>query len=66
MSFAGGLYDRINALYTDQVKFECIDFNSLAIHHPLHAFDSMVGGREFGAYKISASEYIYRSCGWQR
>ena len=54
-------YDRMNALYTGQVKFERIDFNSLAIYRPLHAFDRMVGGREFDAYKLSASEYTCRS-----
>jgi len=61
VSFASELYDRTNVLYTDEVKFERIDYNFLAIHHPLHAFDPLVGGREFDACNLSASEHICRS-----
>jgi 4,5-dihydroxyphthalate decarboxylase len=60
MSFACGLYDRMNALYTGEVKPEGIDLNFLAIHHPRDVFDRMVGGHEFDASELSASEYICR------
>ena len=60
MSFACGLYDRMNALYTGEVKAEGIDLNFLAIHHPRDVFDRMVSGREFDASELSASEYICR------
>lgn len=60
MSFACGLYDRTDALYTGEVKAEGIDLNFLAIHHPRDVFGRTVGGREFDASELSASEYICR------
>ena len=66
MFFASGLYNRLNALYTDEAKFERINFNSLAIHHPLHIFSRVVGGREFDAFRLSALEYICRSSRYGR
>lgn len=57
--FACGLYDRMNALYTGEVKLEGSTY-FLAIHHPRDVFDRVVGGREFDAFELSASEYICR------
>ena len=50
----------MNALYTGEVKPEGIDLNFLAINHPRDVFDRMVGGKEFDASELSASEYICR------
>ena len=66
MSFACGLYDRMNALYTGEVRPEGIDLNFLAIHHPRDVFDRMVGGHEFDASELSASEYICRHAAGDR
>src|SRR5712671_1129346 len=60
MTFACGLYDRMTALYTGEVKADGIDLNFMAVHHPRDLFDRMVGGLEFDASELSASEYITR------
>lgn len=60
MTFACGLYDRMTALYTGEVRAEGIDLNFIAVHHPRDLFDRMVGGLEFDASEMSASEYVTR------
>ncbi|KAF2194027.1 hypothetical protein K469DRAFT_189810 [Zopfia rhizophila CBS 207.26] len=60
LTFACGLTDRMNALYTGEVRPEGIDINFLAINHPRDVFDRMVGNQEFDASELSASEYITR------
>ena len=60
VTFACGLYDRMTALYTGEVRAEGIDLNFMAVHHPRDLFDRMVGGLEFDASELSASEYITR------
>lgn len=48
LTFACGLTDRMNVLYTGEVQSEEIDLNFLAIHHPRDASE------------LSTSEYITR------
>ena len=47
LSFACGLYDRMQPLYTGEVKAEGIDLNFIAIDQPRPIFDRMSGGHEF-------------------
>ena len=44
LSFACGLYDRMQPLYTGEVKAEGIDLNFIAIDQPRPIFDRMAGG----------------------
>src|SRR5881227_2683256 len=47
LSFACGLYDRMQPLYTGEVRVEGIDLNFIAIDQPRPIFDRMAGGEEF-------------------
>ena len=58
ITFACGLYDRMLALYTGEVKSDGIDLNFLAIDHPREIFDRMGLHLEFDAAEMSSSEYI--------
>jgi 4,5-dihydroxyphthalate decarboxylase len=60
LTFACGLYDRMQALYTGEVRAEGIDLNFLAIDDPRQIFDRMGGGLEFDACEMSSSETISR------
>ena len=60
LNFACGLYDRVQALQTGEVRPEGVDLNFITINHPRDIFDRMVGGREFDVSELSASEYITR------
>jgi 4,5-dihydroxyphthalate decarboxylase len=60
MTFACGLYDRMSALHTGEVRADGIDLNFIPVHHPRDLFDRMVGGMEFDASEMSASEYVTR------
>lgn len=60
VSFACGHYDRMQSLQTGEVKADGIDLNFITINHPRDVFDRMVGGHEFDASELSASEYITR------
>ncbi len=60
MTFACGLYDRMSALHSGEVQADGIDLNFIPVHHPRDLFDRMVGGLEFDASELSASEYISR------
>ncbi len=44
LSFACGLYDRIQSLYTGEVQPDGIDLNFIAIDQPRPIFDRMSGG----------------------
>ncbi|KAL9617250.1 MAG: hypothetical protein Q9160_007931 [Pyrenula sp. 1 TL-2023] len=66
MSFACGLYDRMNALYTNEVRPEGIDLNFLVINHPRDVFDRMMGGHEFDSSEMSLSDYTCRYAAGQR
>src|SRR5262245_33543441 len=58
ITFACGLYDRMLALYTGDVKPHGVDLNFLAIDHPREIFDRMLTDLEFDACEMSSSEYI--------
>jgi 4,5-dihydroxyphthalate decarboxylase len=60
LSFASGLYDRMQPLYTGEVKPEGIDLNFIAIDQPRPIFDRMSGGQEFDCSEYSASEFTQR------
>ncbi|KFZ23583.1 hypothetical protein V502_01947 [Pseudogymnoascus sp. VKM F-4520 (FW-2644)] len=62
LSFACGLYDRVNALYTGEVKATGIDLDFVVVNHPRILFDnqSKAGGPAYDSSELSASEYITR------
>src|SRR5262247_2347944 len=60
LSFACGLYDRMQALYTGEVKVEGVDLNFIAIDQPRPIFDRMAGGEEFDVAEYSSSEFVQR------
>ena len=60
LSFACGLYDRMLALYTGEVKPDGIDLNFIAIDQPRPIFDRMSGGQEFDVAEYSSSEFVQR------
>jgi 4,5-dihydroxyphthalate decarboxylase len=60
ITFACGLYDRMLALYTGEVKPEGIELNFLAIDNPRQIFDRMGTNLEFDACEMSSSEVISR------
>ena len=60
LSFACGLYDRMQPLYTGEVKVDGIDLNFIAIDQPRPIFDRMSGGEEFDVAEYSSSEFVQR------
>jgi 4,5-dihydroxyphthalate decarboxylase len=58
--FACGLYDRMLALYTGEVKPEGIDLEFIRMDSPREIFDRMAAGLEFDAAEMSCSEFITR------
>ena len=60
LSFACGLYDRMQPLYTGEVKADGIDLNFIAIDQPRPIFDRMSGGEEFDVAEYSSSEFVQR------
>jgi 4,5-dihydroxyphthalate decarboxylase len=60
LSFACGLYDRMQPLYTGEVKVRGVDLNFIAIDQPRPIFDRMAGGEEFDVAEFSSSEFVQR------
>src|ERR1700722_10260483 len=60
MTFACGLYDRMLALYTGDIKPEGIDLNFLVMDNPRDIFDRMSHRLEFHAGEISISDSTSR------
>ena len=60
LSFACGLYDRMQPLYTGEVNADGIDLNFIAIDQPRPIFDRMSGGQEFDVAEYSLSEFTQR------
>lgn len=58
ITLASGFYDRMQALYTGDVKPAGIDLNFIPIDDPRQIFDRMGGGLEFDASEMSISEHI--------
>jgi 4,5-dihydroxyphthalate decarboxylase len=60
MTFACGLYDRMLALQTGEIKPEGIDLNFLVMDNPRQIFDRMSQNLEFDACEMSSSEFVSR------
>src|SRR6516164_5532086 len=60
INFACGLYDRMLALYTGDVKPDGIDLTFVVLDNPREIFDRMTSGLEFDVCEMSSSEYISR------
>src|SRR5262245_53244112 len=58
LTFACGLYDRMQPLYTGEVKPEGIDLNFIVIDQPRAIFDRMAGAEEFDVAEFSSSEFV--------
>src|ERR1700689_4929802 len=60
MTFACGLYDRMLALQTGEIKPDGIDLNFLVIDNPREIFDRMSNRLEFDVCEMSSSEFVSR------
>lgn len=60
LTFACGLYDRMQPLYTGEVQPDGIDLNFIAIDQPRPIFDRMSAGQEFDVAEYSSSEFVQR------
>ena len=60
LTFASALYDRMQPIYTSEVKPDGIDLNFIRIEQPRPIFDRMSGGEEFDVAEYSSSEYVQR------
>jgi 4,5-dihydroxyphthalate decarboxylase len=60
ITFACGLYDRMLALQTGDIKPDGIDLNFVAIDNPREIFDRMSNRLEFDACEMSSSEFVSR------
>jgi 4,5-dihydroxyphthalate decarboxylase len=60
ITFACGLYDRMLALQTGEIKPAGIDLNFLVMDNPREIFDRMSNRLEFDACEMSSSELISR------
>jgi len=58
LSYASCRYDRIEPLRAGEVPVEGIDLNVIVFPSGRQIFDRMVGGEEFDASELSASEFI--------
>jgi 4,5-dihydroxyphthalate decarboxylase len=58
--FACGLYDRMQPLYTGEVKPEGVDLDFVAVESARNIFDRMAGSQEFDASEFSSSEFVAR------
>src|SRR5437588_1927732 len=60
LSFACGLYDRMQPIYTGEISPDGIELNFIAIDQPRPIFDRMSGGEEFDVAEYSSSEFTQR------
>src|SRR5262249_35099574 len=60
LSFSCWLYDRMQPVYSGEVKVDGIDLNFIAIDEPRPIFDRMSGGEEFDVAEYSSSEFVQR------
>ena len=60
VTLACGLYDRMQALYTGEVKPQGIALNFRIEDFPRKLFDHAMGTQEFDACEMSSSDYITR------
>jgi 4,5-dihydroxyphthalate decarboxylase len=60
ITFACGLYDRMLALQTGDIKPDGINLDFVVMDNPREIFDRMNNRQEFGACEMSSSEFISR------
>jgi 4,5-dihydroxyphthalate decarboxylase len=60
LTFACGLYDRMQPLYTGEVRPDGIDIDFKVIEAPREIFDRMAATQEFDLAEMSISEYATR------
>jgi 4,5-dihydroxyphthalate decarboxylase len=60
ITFACGLYDRMQALQTGEIKPDGVDLNFLVMDNPREIFDRMSNRLEFDACEMSSSEFVSR------
>ncbi|MEA2951390.1 MAG: 4,5-dihydroxyphthalate decarboxylase [Alphaproteobacteria bacterium] len=60
LNFAASLYDRLQPLYTGEIRPEGIELNFIPIELPRPIFDRMSGGEEFDVAEYSSSEFVQR------
>jgi 4,5-dihydroxyphthalate decarboxylase len=60
LNFAASLYDRLQPLYTGEIRPEGIELNFIPIELPRPIFDRMSGGEEFDVAEYSSSEFVHR------
>jgi len=60
LSLACGLYDRMQPLYTGEVKVDGIELKFIAIDQSRAIFDRIVAQEEFDVAEFSASEFVQR------
>jgi 4,5-dihydroxyphthalate decarboxylase len=60
ITLACALYDRMQALYTGEVKPEGIDLTFRVEDFPRRLFDSAMAQQQFDACEMSSSDYITR------
>jgi 4,5-dihydroxyphthalate decarboxylase len=60
ITYAGGLYDRVQALYTGEVKPEGIDFRFVVNDEPREIFNRMLAGQDYDVSEMSGSDFIAR------
>jgi 4,5-dihydroxyphthalate decarboxylase len=58
LTYASCRYDRMEPLRAGEVAIEGVDLNFMAFPSGRQIFDRMVGGHEFDASELSASEFI--------
>ena len=58
LTYASCKYDRMEALRAGEIAVEGIDLNVMVFASGRNIFDRMVGGEEFDASELSASEFI--------
>lgn len=66
LSFACGLYDRMDPLAKKEVEPHGINLNYITIRNPRDLFDRMINDREFDASEMSVSEYVCRYADGER
>jgi 4,5-dihydroxyphthalate decarboxylase len=60
LTFASGLYDRMQALYTKQVQPQGIELDFIINENPRDIFNRTSGRQEFDVSEMSCSDYIAR------
>ena len=60
ITFAAALYDRLQALYTGEVRAEGIDLKFVINDEPRDIFNRMLARQEYDVAEMSTSDFIAR------